>query len=626
MANPLPEEHIRHLAELLAEDQLVLFVGAGISRQATAIDGGSQKMPLWSELGERVAEQCGERLDRYDNNVLDLFDAISANHSRERLEEAVRRAVPDPLFRPCAVHEEIARLPWHVITTTNYDSLLGRACGETQPIDDEAKYAWYSRSSGRPRIVHLHGSLANLHTLTGTDYGEWSEKHKRGYAFLEHVALNKTILFVGYSFSDPHLRHGLLPRLQTITAGRGGRHFAWMWSINPEQVRLYDSRKITALPIEQDTDWLAAFQQLHDALTSHRKPGPGTSTGRDSPVKATQPAFDDASQAVVNGYKLFFHRTKKQQSVKKLSHETGIDARLINNLEQVKIRSRTGPKCFKSVDRTVLARIEKALDCVGKLEYGQNDDFLAQYLLYYKVNKNPVRKSSGTIPLDFVPDTKAVVFDFGGTLTISDSPMSTWEKMWDSVGYTTTQAGHYHRRFLQEKLSHQGWCDITAEMLALRGFSRKHLVEITKGIRPVAGLHEALQALHEQGSDLYIVSGSVRDIIIEVLGESFKLFKEVRANEMVFDRDGLLGAIRGTKFDFEGKAEFIRRVIDDLNCQPMEVLFVGNSLNDVWASRSGARTLCVNPSHVDFPNTEIWTDYILEMKDLSEILGHARRA
>ena len=636
MAGPLPDQHVEVLSKLLRSDQLVLFVGAGISRQAAPADGSDAQMPLWLDLAKSVAQASGEKLENYDNNILDLFDAVAANSSRGDLEEAVRDAIPQHRFKPSPVHGRIASLPWHQITTTNYDDLLARALNETNAIDEDKKYEWLSRELGaRPKLIHLHGSLATLHTLTGTDYADWQGRNLRGYSYLEHVALNKTILFAGYSFSDPHLK-SILHWIQKATEGRFKRHFAWMWGINPEQIRLFDHRKITAFPINADDEWLAAFDQLSagagrtggkkpsDPILPYLAPEPAAAPNKKASSRAAtqEPSADSA---IINGYKLFFYRTKMQKSLKWLSRETGIDGQIINRLEQVKTTVAAGPGCFKSASRSDLAKIEHALDSIGKLEFGQSDDFLATYQMYYEVNKKPVRSSSGTIPLDFVPDTKAVVFDFGGTLTRSTSRLSTWEKMWDAVGYTTTEAGEYHRQFLRKNITHQEWCDLTAEKLRERGFSRDHLAEVTKTIKPVPGLNAAIRQIHDQGTALFIVSGSIRQIISAVLGDTFSLFSEVKANEVTFDRNGIIRGIRGTKFDFEGKAEFLRRVIADLNCQPMEVLFVGNSLNDIWASQSGARTLCVNPADVDYPNTLIWTDFIKEMKDLREILSHADR-
>jgi phosphoserine phosphatase len=623
MDGPLPDAHVEHLANLLRANQLVVFVGAGISHQAPTLSGSSEKLPLWQELAAIVAKHCGEDPKSYGNNILDLFDAIEANRSRGDLEEAVRLAIPDARFQPSASHYELAKSPWYIIVTTNYDTLLQRVLHEQNPIDDEASYDWLARPKP-PRLIHIHGTLSSLHTLSGRDFIDWPTKHPRAYAYLEHLALNKTILFAGYSFSDPHLKNGLLPWIQQAMAGRGKRHFAWMWDITPEQVKLFDKRdKIDAFPIRNDSDWEAAFRQLAKLIGQHSLP---FSPSRRR-VRSPQPAPDQDS-ATVNGYKLFFHRNRHQWSARQLSIQSGVDAQLINDVEQVRTTVSAGPHCFKAIKRTDLAKIEHALQCIGQLEYGRGDDFLATYIMFYQVNKPSRRKKKigTTRSLDFRPDTKAVVFDFGGTLTRSTSPLSTWERMWHAVGYSTADAGNHLRRFIAKKITHQQWCDVTATRLRERAFSRNHLKEIAQGIKPVDGIRETLVKLRDQGTALYIVSGSVKEIIVEILGENYSLFSEIRANEMNFGEDGVIKSIKGHQFDFEGKADFIRRVIDDQGCSPLDVLFVGNSLNDTWASQSGARTLCVNPADVDFTNTFVWTDYIREMSSLTESLPYAQRS
>ena len=84
-----------------------------------------------------------------------------------------------------------------------------------------------------------------------------------------------------------------------------------------------------------------------------------------------------------------------------------------------------------------------------------------------------------------------------------------------------------------------------------------------------------------------------------------------------------LKRIIGTRYDFEGKADYHRTLMSDQGFDPLEVLFVGNSCNDVFASQSGARTLCVNPRFTDPNNVEHWTYFIRQMRDLSEVLPYA---
>ena len=135
----------------------------------------------------------------------------------------------------------------------------------------------------------------------------------------------------------------------------------------------------------------------------------------------------------------------------------------------------------------------------------------------------------------------------------------------------------------------------------------------------VPGCRETLEFLRQKDIMLYIVSGSIREIIRDVLGDMTSFFEDISANKFYF-RGNQFDRILGTDYDFEGKCEYIRRLIDETKVLPSEVLFIGNSFNDTHVHMSGARTLCINPINTNYTNTIYWHDYIRELQDLHEIL------
>lgn len=96
-------------------------------------------------------------------------------------------------------------------------------------------------------------------------------------------------------------------------------------------------------------------------------------------------------------------------------------------------------------------------------------------------------------------------------------------------------------------------------------------------------------------------------------------FEDISANKFYF-RGNHFDKIVGTEFDFEGKCEYVRHIIDETKVLPTEVLFVGNSFNDTYVYMSGVRTLCINPVNTNYTNSIYWHNYIRDLKDLHEIL------
>lgn len=215
---------------------------------------------------------------------------------------------------------------------------------------------------------------------------------------------------------------------------------------------------------------------------------------------------------------------------------------------------------------------------------------------------------------------QAVIFDFDGTLT-NAKLRTTWESLWEMLGYDVQECRNLHRQYDKGDFTHQEWCDKTAEKFIEKELTRQQVLELAKKIKLIAGCKKTLRALKERNIKLYIVSGSIKDIIENVLGNTHSFFTEIKANEFIFDtQTSILNRIIGTKYDFEGKANYIQYIANRLGIATSDILFIGNSNNDMWAYQSGANTLCINPTLTNYHDETIWHNTIVECKNLSEIL------
>lgn len=621
----IDDDYAERLSRLLIEGRLILFAGAGLSLQAVHRTNSGQKMPLWSNLAEKISTKYGICLDDFQGEALDLFDSIARERSRLELEDSVREFLPDEEFDLSETHLAIAKLPWKRVYTTNYDDFLKRALDEKFPITSERDFELLSREGAKqPKLIHLHGTLADMHTLTGEDYQTWQAHHPKATNRFVTDGTENSILFVGYSNSDPHFKYQILPLIKKLKSERGHKNFSWMWQPAEVQKNLLSKRDgIEVHPIDEDAEWAKNIQTIIDAYESLRKSG-GKSPKRRIHSRRFERPSESESPLYIHGYKLFYHRHSKKISRERLFRLSRVGADRIGILEKVNLKKPLG-EGFKRSSVYEIWNLEKALKPNTSLEYGKgDDDNYAFYIEYYRQNWRKPRDENRNQQQNVFMDTRAVVFDFGGTLTLPKFRESTWERIWKSVGYTLNEAGKLHHEFSVGNITHEQWCDLTCDKLRAKGFSRTQFEKICREVSPIDGLLETFQELRSRNIQIHIVSGSLRDIIGHTLNDAAKYVNSIHSNDFSFDKSGIISHIIGHEFDFGGKARFIEGLIKELKCHPMEILFVGNSLNDEKAATSGARTLCVNPKHTHPYIESMWNNTIREMVDLREILDFVR--
>lgn len=221
---------------------------------------------------------------------------------------------------------------------------------------------------------------------------------------------------------------------------------------------------------------------------------------------------------------------------------------------------------------------------------------------------------------------QVVVFDFDGTLAKNYSNKTTWETIWEKIGYNISECQELHKQHSRGDFGHQEWCDKTAQKFKERKFHNSTLSQIALSINLLDGVCQTFETLHARNIKIHIVSGSILEIIRIVLnGLSSKYVTDTKANEFKFDANGYLEKIIGTHFDFEGKANYILGLSKHYKISTQDIFFVGNSHNDQFVHTTGAKTLCINPRKVDPTDKNIWDDYIENCSSLEEIIPYLER-
>lgn len=247
-------------------------------------------------------------------------------------------------------------------------------------------------------------------------------------------------------------------------------------------------------------------------------------------------------------------------------------------------------------------------------------DTLRMCYAYGKTEKNVQCLYNDNVVYESTGRTQAVVFDFDGTLTDGTAVKTTWESIWTAIGYDVEECRTLHRRFDNGEITHVEWCRLTREKFCAQKLHKRIVDEIAEKIYLLAGCEEVFQHFKDHNIKLYIVSGSILCVIQNVLKGLTMYVDAIKANDFKFSSDGYLEEIIGTKYDFAGKADFVREVAANLKISEKDILFIGNSYNDKFVSETNAKTLCINPKNTDPSDRAIWNECIQECTDLRKIL------
>lgn len=209
-----------HLAAEISAGNCVAFVGAGFSAAA--------KLPDWTTLLRRLATRAGisgqvERaLSDHEGSEGRYLAAqlLEDELSRAGLIAGLRRELIGD--RGAAMERRLAllqRIPFRAILTTNFDSMLiGKVAGEDSYVDalrpeghrwwEEQFWRDTSARPGGPMVLKLHGNLEDERdnvVLTRRDYRRRLYQDAGYQAFLRSILATRTVLYLGFSFTDAYL-------------------------------------------------------------------------------------------------------------------------------------------------------------------------------------------------------------------------------------------------------------------------------------------------------------------------------------------------------------------------------------------------------------------------------------
>lgn len=204
--------HFGAIRQAFANNNASVMVGAGFSRNAE----GGDSLATWPMVGKALWTELNpdsEEAAFSTGMVTQLGEQYSRVFSVPALENLLKQLIPDDKVAPGLLHDQLLKLPWSEIFTTNYDTLLERAA---EKILDRAHFTVCCREDiplskilDRRRIVKLHGSFPSQRPFIFTE--EHYRKYPQDFApfvnLVRQSLLENVFCLIGFSGDDPNFLH-----------------------------------------------------------------------------------------------------------------------------------------------------------------------------------------------------------------------------------------------------------------------------------------------------------------------------------------------------------------------------------------------------------------------------------
>lgn len=243
--------YLNEIAERLWTGHAAIMVGAGFSKNAEHGSKAGVSFPTWAQLGDLFYEKIhGSKPDDHSVylNVLKLADEVQAAFGRPTLNQILRDAIPDTAHEPSPLHAQLLNLPWSDVFTTNYDTLLERACvsvsSQKYDVVINKEDMVYSK---KPRIIKLHGSFPSKRPfiITEEDYRRYPKDYAPFVNTVQQALLENTLCLIGFSGDDPNFLQWIGWIRDNLGREDSSKiYLVGMFNLSAAQVKLLEQRNI----------------------------------------------------------------------------------------------------------------------------------------------------------------------------------------------------------------------------------------------------------------------------------------------------------------------------------------------------------------------------------------------
>lgn len=203
----------------LASRRCIIFIGSGASAGSKSADG-TKSPATWNKfLHDLKAKMTNGDQSTVDTLIstekyLDAAEVILHGVPAADFSAYIREELVRPRYKESSIHESVLDIDPKIVVTTNYDDIYDKYCRQGSAIDGYNICKYYEdhivsdlRSPVR-LILKIHGCVSDPSkiVLSRSQYFKEKQQHGNFFKVLESLFLTHTILFLGYSLSDPDIQ------------------------------------------------------------------------------------------------------------------------------------------------------------------------------------------------------------------------------------------------------------------------------------------------------------------------------------------------------------------------------------------------------------------------------------
>ena len=192
------EESKRIIQNSSKNNKLVIFIGSGIS--------ANSGLTMWKDIIEKIRTKID--IDRDERDYIKIAQYYYNSRDQKEYYEFLKNEL-DIDSNPNAIHDKLLELnPYHIITT-NYDNLIEKQANQKGMFYDVVcKDSDLPYTPNNKMIIKMHGDFKNRNIVfKEDDYLSYSQNFKLIETYIKSLFSTHTIMFIGYSLSDPDIKY-----------------------------------------------------------------------------------------------------------------------------------------------------------------------------------------------------------------------------------------------------------------------------------------------------------------------------------------------------------------------------------------------------------------------------------